>query len=200
VYALVSTVDARDHYTYGHSRKVNTYAVALAEAIGLSVEEVSRISAAALLHDIGKVGIPDRTLSKRGKLADEEWQAIQSHPRVGANIVGNVPSLVSCVSGVLYHHERWDGTGYPEGLKGEAIPLDARILAIADAYAAMVSSRPYRDAMCEDKALKRMQQGAGRQFDPKLVEVFVRVVSAGGLELADVARERPKQEQEQEPE
>jgi diguanylate cyclase (GGDEF)-like protein len=200
VYALVSTVDARDHYTYGHSRKVNTYAVALAEAIGLSVEEVSRISAAALLHDIGKVGIPDRTLSKRGKLTDEEWQAVQSHPRVGANIVGNVPSLVSCVSGVLYHHERWDGTGYPEGLKGEAIPLDARILAIADAYAAMVSSRPYRDAMCEDKALKRMQQGAGRQFDPKLVEVFVRVVSAGGLELADVARERPKQEQEQEPE
>jgi len=125
VYALVSAVDAKDHYTYGHSRKVNTYAVALAEAIGLSPDEVSRVSTTALLHDIGKIGIPDKILSKKGKLTTEEWEAIKSHPKLGANIIGNVPSLVSCLPGILYHHERWDGTGYPEGLKGATIPLDA---------------------------------------------------------------------------
>ncbi|MFW6150845.1 MAG: diguanylate cyclase, partial [Chloroflexota bacterium] len=196
VYALVSTVDARDHYTYGHSRRVNTYAVALAEAIGLSAEEVSRISAAALLHDIGKVGIPDKILSKRGRLTDEEWQSVKAHPRLGANIVGNVPALGSCVSGVLYHHERWDGTGYPEGLKGEGIPLDARILAIADAFSAMVSSRPYRGALGEEKALERMWAGAGEQFDPDLVDTFVRMVRAGGPEFADVAPGGPEQDSE----
>ena len=181
VYALAAAVDAKDHYTYGHSRKVNTYAVALAEAISLSPEEVSRISTAALLHDIGKIGIPDKILMKKGKPDEEEWKAIKSHPRLGANIVSNVLSLVPCVNGVLYHHERWDGTGYPEGLKGGNIPLDARIMAIADAFAAMTSARPYRDSFCNDEVIKRLRQGAGKQFDPKLVEVFISIVEAGVL-------------------
>ncbi|MCK4221334.1 MAG: diguanylate cyclase, partial [Dehalococcoidia bacterium] len=118
VYALAAAVDAKDHYTYGHSRRVNTYAVALAEAVGLPSDEVSRISTSALLHDIGKIGIPDRILNKKGKLSAEEWEAIKSHPRLGANIVGNIPDLVPCVGNILCHHERWDGAGYPDGLKG----------------------------------------------------------------------------------
>lgn len=194
VYALASAVDAKDHYTYGHSRKVNTYAVALAEAVGLSPDEVSRISTAALLHDIGKIGISDRILNKKGKLTDEEWEAIKSHPRLGANIVGNVPGLVPCVSGILYNHERWDGTGYPEGLEGETIPLDARIMAIADAFAAMTSVRPYRDAFCEDKVIEQLKQNAGKQFDPRLVEVFIGVVKASIPEKVEAHKE-PSSEQ-----
>ncbi len=178
VYALASAVDVKDHYTYGHSRKVNTYAVALAEAIGLSADEVSKVSTTALLHDIGKIGIPDEILNKKGKLSDAEWEAINSHPRLGANIVGNVPSLVPCVSGILYHHERWDGKGYPEGLQGEAIPLNARILAIADAYAAMTSVRPYRDVYSDDKVMEELRKGVGKQFDPMLAEVFIGIIEA----------------------
>jgi putative nucleotidyltransferase with HDIG domain len=178
VYALVSTVEARDPYTYGHSRKVNTYAVALAEAIGLSPDEVSNVSTAALLHDIGKIGVPDKVLNKRGKLGREDWEAIKSHPRLGANIVGNIPNLVPCVSIILYHHERWDGSGYPEGLKGEEIPIGARILAIADSFEAMTSARPYHPALSIEEVIKALRQGAGLQFDPKLVEVFIGIVEA----------------------
>ncbi|MDH5696789.1 MAG: diguanylate cyclase, partial [Dehalococcoidia bacterium] len=166
VYALAAAVDAKDPYTYDHSRKVNAYAVDLAEAIDLLPDEVSRVSTAALLHDIGKIGISDKILSKKGKLSAEEWEQIKTHPRLGANIVGNVPNLVPCVGGILYHHERWDGTGYPEGLAGEAIPLEARILAIADAFAAMTSARPYRDALCHEKVLEELRGNAGEQFDP----------------------------------
>jgi len=191
VYALAAAVDAKDHYTYGHSRKVNTYAVALAEAIGLPPDEVSRMSTAALLHDIGKIGVPDRILNKKGKLSVEEWEAIKSHPKLGANIIANVPDLVPCVGSILYHHERWDGTGYPEGLKGKAIPLDARILAIADAFAAMTSARPYRDAFCDDKVVQKLRHGAGTQFDPELVEVFIGLIEAGPPRKAKVGHASP---------
>jgi len=179
VYALAAAVDAKDHYTYGHSRKVNTYAVVLAEALGLPSDEVSRISTAALLHDIGKIGVPDLILNKRGDLDEDEWEAIKSHPRLGANIVGNVPDLAPCVGAILYHHERWDGTGYPEGLRGKSIPLGARILSIADAFAAMASARPYRDALPDESALERLKEAAGSQFDAELVEVFVEEVESG---------------------
>ncbi|MCK4387293.1 MAG: diguanylate cyclase [Dehalococcoidia bacterium] len=194
VYALAAAVDAKDHYTYGHSRKVNTYAVALAEAIGLPPDEASRISTAALLHDIGKIGVPDRILNKKGKINVEEWEAIKSHPRLGANIIGNVPDLAPCVSVILYHHERWDGTGYPEGLKGKAIPLDARILAIADAFAAMTSARPYRDAFCDDKVVEKLRHGAGTQFDPELVEVFIGLIAAGLHRKAKVGHASPSEQ------
>jgi len=179
IYALASTVEARDTYTYGHSRKVNTYAVALAEAIGLSPEEVSRVSTAALLHDIGKIGVPDKVLNKKGKLSEEDWEAIKAHPRLGANIVGNIPNLVPCLSGILYHHERWDGGGYPEGLKGEEIPIEARILCIADSFAAMTSARPYRPALCSEKVVKELRRCAGSQFDPDLAGVFIGIIKSG---------------------
>jgi diguanylate cyclase (GGDEF)-like protein/putative nucleotidyltransferase with HDIG domain len=179
IYALVSTVEAKDPYTYGHSRKVNAYAVALAEAIGLSPEEVSKVSTAALLHDIGKIGVPDKVLSKKGKLNREDWDAIKAHPKLGAVIVGNIPSLVPCVSSILHSHERWDGGGYPEGLKGEEIPIEARILLIADSFCAMSSDRPYRHALCSDKVLEELRNGAGSQFDPELVKVFIGLIESG---------------------
>jgi diguanylate cyclase (GGDEF)-like protein len=191
VYALASTVEARDSYTYGHSRKVNIYAVALAEAIGLSPDEVSKVSTAALLHDIGKIGIPDKVLNKKGKLSREDWEAIKSHPRLGANIVGNIPNLVPCASSILYHHERWDGGGYPEGLKGEEIPIEARILAIADSFEAMTSPRIYRLALSLEEVVKELQKGAGLQFDPKLVKVFIGIVEAGLPEEARAGQNPP---------
>jgi HD-GYP domain-containing protein (c-di-GMP phosphodiesterase class II) len=113
------------------------------------------------------------------------------HPRLGANIVGNVPSLVPCLSGILYHHEHYDGTGYPEGLKGEEIPLEARILAIADAFAAMTSARPYRDAYCNEKVIRELKRGAGKQFDPKLVEVFVSLIETGVPEKVKAGQSSP---------
>ena len=189
VYALAAAVDAKDSYTYDHSRKVNVYAVALAEAIGLSPDEVPRVSTAALLHDIGKISISDKILRKKGKLSAEDWEQIKSHPRLGANIVGNVPNLVPCVSGILYHHERWNGTGYPEGLAGETIPLEARILAIADAFAAMTSARPYRGALSNEEAMKELKEGTGTQFDPQLVEVFKGIVETGLSEEAEVSQD-----------
>jgi len=189
VYALVSAVEARDPYAYGHSRKVSTYAEALAKAIGLSPEEVSKVSTAALLHDIGKIGIPDKVLNKKGKLNGEDWEAIKAHPRLGANIVGNIPHLVSCVSSILHHHERWNGGGYPEGLKGEEIPIEARILAIADSFEAMTSARPHRPPLSSEDVIKKLRQGAGIQFDPKLVEVFIGIIEAGLFEKAQTGQD-----------
>jgi diguanylate cyclase (GGDEF)-like protein len=179
VYALVSAVEAKDPYICGHSRKVNTYAVALAEAIRLSPDEVTNVSTAALLHDIGKIGIPDKVLNKKGKLNEEDWKAIKAHPKLGATIIRNIPHLVPCVNSILYHHERWDGDGYPEGLKGEEIPIEARILAIADTFESMTSARPYRPALPIEDVIKELRKGAGLQFDPRLVETFIGIVEAG---------------------
>ncbi len=179
IYDIASAVEAKDPYTYGHSKRVNIYAVALAEAIGLSPDEVSALSAAALLHDIGKVGIPDKVLNKKGKLTKEDWETIKAHPKLGANIISSIPRLAPSVNSILYHHERWDGSGYPEGLKGEEIPLEARILAIADSFEAMTAARPYRPALSLEEVITELRQGAGLQFDPKLVEVFIGIIEAG---------------------
>ncbi|OGN95482.1 MAG: hypothetical protein A2Z77_07190 [Chloroflexi bacterium RBG_13_51_36] len=189
VYDIASAVEAKDPYTYGHSKKVNIYAVALAEKIGLSPDEVSVLSAAALLHDIGKVGVPDRVLNKKGKLTKEDWEAIKAHPKLGANIIGNIPRLAAAVNSILYHHERWDGTGYPEGLKKEEIPLEARILALVDSFEAMTSARPYRPALSLEEVITELRQGAGLQFDPKLVEVFIGIVEAGLPEKIKIGRD-----------
>jgi diguanylate cyclase (GGDEF)-like protein len=176
IYALAATVDARDHYTRSHSRKVNEYAVALAEALNLEPLEITRLSTCALLHDIGKIGISDEILNKPGKLNAEEWEAVKNHSQLGATIAGRVRELVPCVPGILHHHERYDGSGYPKGLKGKDIPLEARILAIADAFAAMTSERRYSDTLSYEQALAEVKRGAGTQFDPDLVEVFLRLV------------------------
>jgi diguanylate cyclase (GGDEF)-like protein/putative nucleotidyltransferase with HDIG domain len=171
--ALAAAVDAKDHYAYKHSQKVREYAVALAKSLDLAPADIARLSTCALLHDIGKIGVSDGILNKAGKLSTEEWEAIKSHPQLGADIVSNVPELASCLAGILYHHEHYDGSGYPAGLKGEAIPLDARILGVVDAFAAMTSVRPYRAAFSYEEAVEELKRGAGKQFDPNLVKAFL---------------------------
>ncbi len=178
IYALAATIEARDPYTYGHSRKVGRYAVALAEALGLPSEKVAIVSTAALLHDIGKIGIPDEVLNKAAELEPEEWELVKSHSKLSAAIVGHVPSLIPCLPAILHHQEWWDGTGYPSGLKGEAIPLEARILAVADTFDAMTSPRPYRDSMPYKEVLEELKRCAGSQLDPKLVEAFLPIALA----------------------
>ncbi len=173
IYALAATIEARDPYTYGHSRKVRGYAVALAEALALPMEKVTIVSHAALLHDIGKIGILDEVLNKANKLDIQEWELIKSHPQLSRTIVGHVPSLTPCLPAILHHHEHWDGTGYPAGLKGNAIPLEARILTIADAFDAMTSLRPYRAPLSYKEAVEELKRCAGTQFDPNLVESFL---------------------------
>jgi diguanylate cyclase (GGDEF)-like protein/putative nucleotidyltransferase with HDIG domain len=173
IYALAATVDAKDHYTYGHSKKVAKYATEIAEALGYSEEKIATIRAAALLHDIGKIGIADRVLEKAGPLTSKEWEPIRAHPNLGAAILKHVDGLRDCLVSVQYHHERYDGTGYPSGLKGENIPLDARIMAVADAYDAMTSFRPYRRGRAShEQALAELRRCAGTQFDPAVVEAF----------------------------
>jgi diguanylate cyclase (GGDEF)-like protein len=176
IHALAATIEARDSYTYGHSRKVRSYAVALSEAINYSAQKVSIVSHAALLHDIGKIGILDGILNNPGALNAQEFEIIKTHPLLSRNIVAHVQSLTPCLPAILHHHERWDGTGYPSGLKGEMIPLDARILAIADAFDAMTSKRPYRAALSLKDAIKELENGAGVQFDPYLIKVFIPLV------------------------
>jgi len=182
IYALTSVVEARDHYTYGHSRKVNSYAIALAKAIELPNDEITKISASASLHDVGKIGIPDDILNKKGKFTEEDWKIIKAHTKLGASIVGSVPGLVPCIPAILYHHEHYDGSGYPEGLKGDEIPLEARILAIADAFSAMTSARPYRGPLSLEQAIEELKRNAGTQFDPKLAEVFINLIESGSFE------------------
>ena len=174
IYALAATVDAKDHYTYGHSKKVSKYATLISEVLGYSKDGIDRIRAAALLHDIGKIGIADNILQKREPLTKEEWEQIRTHPSLGISILKHVNSLQHCLAAVQYHHERYDGTGYPAGLKGDNIPLDARILALADSYDAMTSHRPYRDyTTTKEQALEELKRCSGTQFDPAVVEVFV---------------------------
>jgi putative nucleotidyltransferase with HDIG domain len=173
IYALAATVDARDHYTYGHSRRVSNYAVAIAEAIGLLPEKIAILRTAALLHDIGKIGISDELLNKAGPLSDDDWKPVRAHPIRGVSILKHVDGLSPCLPGIQYHHERYDGTGYPSGLVGENIPLDARVIAIGDAYEAMTSPRPYRErTLTHEEALEELERNAGAQFDPELVRVF----------------------------
>ena len=175
IYALAAAVDARDHYTCSHSKKVSEYAVALAEALNLEPLEINKLGTCALLHDIGKIGISDEILTKQGELTAEEWESIKAHPQLGATIVSHVGNLAPYVLGILHHHERYDGSGYPQGLKGEEIPLEARILAIADAFAAMTSERSFSNAISDEEALEEIKRGAGTQFDPKLAEVFLSI-------------------------
>jgi diguanylate cyclase (GGDEF)-like protein len=175
IYALAAAVDAKDHYAHDHSQRVKDYAIALCRALDLEPADIARLSVCALLHDIGKLGVSDEILNKASKLTKEEWELIKTHPQMGADIVSHIPQLSACMPGILYHHENYDGTGYLLGLKAKAIPLDARILRVVDAFAAMISARPYRDALSQEEALEELKVGAGKQFDPALVEVFITV-------------------------
>jgi diguanylate cyclase (GGDEF)-like protein len=173
VHSLVAVLEARDIYTHGHSQEVNKYALMLGEAIGLSHGELIYISRVALLHDIGKISISEGVLHKKGRLSEEDWEQMKNHPLQGVELISRIPSILHCKPAILHHHERWDGKGYPSSLRGKEIPLEARILSIADAFAAMVSARPYRPAKSYQEALSELKREAGKQFDPELVEKFV---------------------------
>jgi len=174
--ALALALDARDHYTHGHSQQVTDYALAIAERMNLQEEEIEIIRDAGLLHDIGKIGISDAILLKPGKLTEEEYNKIKEHPGIGKKILAPVSSLSNKIPLIYHHHERYDGNGYPERLKAEAIPIGARILAVADTYQAMTSDRPYRKALSKQVAVDELNRNKGTQFDPKIVEVFMEVV------------------------
>ncbi|WHY68000.1 HD-GYP domain-containing protein [Neobacillus sp. SuZ13] len=179
VKGVIATLELKDPYTRGHSERVARYASILAKEIGkFSNEEQKSFYYACLLHDIGKVHIPDSILMKPGKLTEEEFEIIKSHPSVGAEAVQNVHGIKDSLSVIRSHHERWDGKGYPDQLAGEEIPLLARVTSIADAFDAMTSSRSYRAAMPLEEAYKRILEGKGSQFDPSLVENFIKVFPA----------------------
>lgn len=176
VKGVIATLELKDPYTRGHSERVAKYALILSTEIGkFTREEQKSFYYACLLHDIGKVNIPDNILMKPGKLTNEEFEIIKSHPVVGAEAVKGVEGIRNSISVIKYHHERWDGRGYPDQLKGEEIPLLARVSAVADAFDAMTSSRSYRDAMPVEEAYRRILEGNGSQFDPALVEAFKKV-------------------------
>lgn len=177
--ALVSAVDNKDRYTRKHSEDVTEYALWIAEEIGMSEDAMRAVRRAGLLHDVGKIGVPDSILRKPGKLTPEEVEIIQRHPRLGELIVRAIPGLEDVIDGVRSHHERWDGAGYPDQLRGDEIPLMGRLLAVADAFSAMTTDRPYRKGMPITEALNRIEEGTGSQFDPKMASAFM-----------DAARER----------
>lgn len=183
IYALATAVDAKDHYTFAHSQRVKEYVVVLAQALGLPPDAVNRLSAAALLHDIGKIGVRDHILTKATALTKEEYDEVKGHPRLAVTIIANVPSLAPCVPAILHHHERYDGTGYPEGLKGKEIPLEARILAVPDCLADMTLERPYRPALGWEAAMEEIRKNAGTQFDPSVVQVFVGLMQSGAVSI-----------------
>lgn len=171
--ALAASIDAKDHYTRGHSERVTEYALLGATSLQMSQEELDILENAGILHDIGKIGIPDGILGKPGPLTPAEWDIIRQHPLIGANIVKDIPFLEESARFILYHHERYDGAGYPDGIKGNDIPLGARLLAVADAFDSMTSSRAYRDAMRLEDALSELQTSVGTQFCPVAIEAFV---------------------------
>lgn len=174
---LTSAIDAKDAYTRYHSRNVGIYAVALAKGLGLSEEEITSIHYGAILHDIGKIGVPEVILNKPDKLTVEEISIIKTHPKIGANMLDPIDPLEDALDIVRYHHERFDGKGYPSGLKGESIPYCARIACIADSWDAMTSHRSYRKALPVETAIKELQEGAGSQFDPYMVGVYIDIIN-----------------------
>lgn len=177
---LAATVDADDRYTAFHSRQVALYAVELARKLGLAEAEVNRIHKGALLHDIGKIGVKDTIVSKEGTLTAEEYNLIKRHPIIGAEIIGKMSGLQEIIPLVKYHHEHWDGRGYPEGLQGELIPLGARILAVVDAFEVLRSDRPYRVTKSFREACEEIQRCSGTQFDTRISEVFLQLVYEKG--------------------
>jgi HD-GYP domain-containing protein (c-di-GMP phosphodiesterase class II) len=181
--ALASAIEKRDKYTGGHTRRVVDYSLAVGRAMGLSPEECNQLEVAAILHDIGKIGVSDDVLNKGGELTDDEFEQMRKHPLVGAEIIEHVPQLQGVVAGILYHHERLDGQGYPMGLAGGDIPLMARIIAVADAFDAMTTDRPYRGGLSADQAIHELEKGLGTQFDRAAVAALVNAYRTGEVKL-----------------
>ncbi|MFA5146189.1 MAG: PAS domain S-box protein [Candidatus Omnitrophota bacterium] len=174
--AFAKTIELKDHYTGEHTEKTVYYATEIAKAIHIPKEEIEPIRQASILHDLGKIGISEKILLKKAKLTKKELEMIRKHPQIGVDILRPIHFMHDIIPLILYHHERWDGKGYPAGLKGEEIPIGARIIAIADVYQALTSDRPYRKAFPEAKALKMIKDGSGTQFDPDIVKAFLKIL------------------------
>jgi HD-GYP domain-containing protein (c-di-GMP phosphodiesterase class II) len=179
--ALSDAIEARDPYTRGHSARVSSLALEVGRRLNLDAIRLDALRLGGMLHDVGKLVIPDAVLRKPGPLTTEERAEVQAHPEVGARLVGLIRPLRAALPGVLYHHERWDGLGYPTGRAGAEIPLEARILAVVDSYDAMTSDRPYRSALCAADAADEVGRCAGSQFDPDVALAFLDVLESGVL-------------------
>ncbi len=173
---LAKTVEGRDPYTHGHIDRVSLYAQWLAEALNWPKDQLRNLAFGARLHDIGKIIVPDHILKKPGDLSEEEWALMRQHPQAGAKILGNIKHLQGALNYVLYHHERWDGSGYPYGLQGRDIPIEGRLLAIVDVFDALTTERPYHAAQPRPLVLEHLQRNAGVLFDPDLVPIFVQTM------------------------
>ena len=171
---LANAIEARDRSTRSHVERVSAFALAMSRELGWSDDRVDALELGAILHDIGKIGVREAVLCKTGKLSPDEWQEMREHPELGARMIEQIPYLGDAVPIVMHHHERWNGTGYPRGLSGEAIPVGARLLAVADTFDAMTSDRPYRPAATPEAALEEISSQSGQQFDPAMVEAFKR--------------------------
>ncbi len=178
IFAFAKTIEIKDHYTGEHVEKTVSYATQIARMLKFNEEEIENVRQAAILHDLGKVGISDKILLKDSKLSRKEYDEIKKHPQIAADILRPIHFLRSIIPYILYHHERWDGRGYPIGLKGEVIPMGARIIAIADVYQALLSNRPYRKAFSKKEAMRILQEGCGSQFDPKIVKAFIKILKS----------------------
>jgi HD-GYP domain-containing protein (c-di-GMP phosphodiesterase class II) len=180
--ALAQSIEKRDPYTGGHTKRVLAFGVAIARYLNLSDDEIEKLKIAAILHDIGKIGIEDKILRKKHKLTEEEYKEMQKHPLIGAEIIGHIKQLKDVIPGMRYHHERADGKGYPEGLNGADIPLIARIISVADTYDAMTTTRPYHSALTESEAIAELKRCAGLQFDNAVVDAFIHAFENGDIQ------------------
>lgn len=184
MYTLAKTIDAKDKYTNGHSMRVAQYSKMLAERMKFSEEQIDEIYNMAMLHDIGKIGVPDAIINKPSKLTDDEYNIIKGHPGIGYDILSEMPEMKHISVGAKWHHERYDGKGYPDGLKGEEIPIQARIIGVADAYDAMTSNRSYRKYLPQNVVREEIEKGRGTQFDPAIAEIMLEIIKEDkGYEL-----------------
>jgi len=188
---LAAAIDAKDPYTRGHSERVSSFSMAISRHLGLNQEEVFRVHIAAILHDVGKLGIRESILNKPGGLSDDEFEIMRQHPSIGAQIMSPIRMLKDIIPGIRNHHETWDGTGYPDNLEGEQIPMVARIIGVADTFDAMTTTRPYQQAMTLDYVLAKMRSMSGSRFDPLVVDAFMAAVEAGDISPAMTTIEEP---------
>lgn len=185
VEALASAIDAKDPYTYGHSRRVARLSAAICEELGMARKDIRRVELAAILHDIGKIGTPECILQKPGRLEPEELERVKEHPTRGAHILSNIIEFSDVTEWIKHHHEWYDGKGYPDQIAEGHIPLEARVISVADAFDAMTSDRPYRRGMPSGEAIKIMEQFAGSQFDPRILDMFKKVYDSGKADLIE---------------
>lgn len=189
VNAIIEALDAKDSFTLGRSRRVTFIVAKLVKYLKLPKEDMGKIELAGLLHDIGMIGVPEEILNKAGGLTEEEYQAIKQHVQYGVKILDDIKQLKEVVEIIKYHHERFDGTGYPYGLKGDEIPLHSQIISIADAYDSMVSNRSYRGGLSHDEAIKRIEEQSGKQFNPDIVNAFKVVIADAYSQIKDFERQ-----------